>query len=104
MEGAGSGEDPHMAFCAGNGGVEPAEVVGGEHVFSHVALVDEDVGPLPALCFVAGDGIGVLDLHDAVADAPFDADHLVARNARVQQVLQERVQLDDAEGAFAHRD
>lgn len=44
----------------------------------------------------------VLDLHDAVAHAPADADHLVARNTRIQQVLQERVQLDNTEWSLAH--
>lgn len=46
----------------GDGGVEPAEVVGTKHVVGHEALIDEDVGPLTSLCLVAGDGIGVLDL------------------------------------------
>lgn len=50
----------------GEGCVEPAEVVGPQHFFGHVALVDEDVGPLPSLGFVAGNGIGVFHLQGVV--------------------------------------
>ena len=60
------------------------------------AVDDSDVAVEHVLVVV------VLDLHHTVADAPADADHLVARNTWIQQVLQERVQLDNAEGALAH--
>lgn len=55
--------DEENTLCGtGDSGVEPAEIVRGEEFFGHVALVDEDIGPLAALGFVAGDGIGILDL------------------------------------------
>ena len=34
------------------------DIVGGEHVVSHVTLVEIDVRPLSTLGFMAGDGIG----------------------------------------------
>ena len=144
MESAGGRENPHVAFCAGDGGVDEVAlqhyiVAGVEHhddggVFAALALVDgagvgelqfvqffvlvgdeffiEEDGDFPLFLVDAVDDsdvavehvlvVVVLDLHDAVAHAPADAHHLVARNARVQQVLQEGVQLDDAEGTLAH--
>ena len=57
-------EDPLRG--SGDGGVEPAEVVGREEFWSHVALVNEHVGPLSALRFVAGDGIGVFHLQGVI--------------------------------------
>ncbi len=60
------------------------------------AVDDSDIAVKNVLVVV------VLDLHHAVAHAPADADHLVAGHAWVQQVLQEWVQFDDAEGALAH--
>ena len=41
----------------GDGGVKPSPIFIGEHVICEVALVDEDSIPLPALRFVASDGI-----------------------------------------------
>ena len=49
-----------------DGCVKPSEVVFGEHVFCHVALVDVDFFPLSALGFVAGHGVGVLYLQGVV--------------------------------------
>ncbi len=43
---------------AGEGGVEPTEVLAVEHVVGEVAIVDEDILPLSALRLVAGDGVG----------------------------------------------
>ena len=51
-----------LPSCAGDGGVEPAEVVGREHVLGDVPLVDIDVLPLSALSLVASDGVRILDL------------------------------------------
>lgn len=129
MEGAGSRENPHVAFRAGDGRVD--QVALQHHVVAGIENHD-DGGVFAALALVDGAGVGelqfvefvvlvgdeffveedgdfafflvdavddsdvavkdvlvviVLDLHDAVAHAPFDADHLVARNARVQEVL-----------------
>ena len=46
---------------AGEGGVEPLEVLDSEGVLPE-GVVDEDALPLAALGLVAGDGGGVLDL------------------------------------------
>ena len=98
VDGAGVGELKFVEFLILVGDEFFVEEDGDFALFFVDAVDGADVAVEHVLVVV------VLDLHDAVADAPFDADHLVARNARVQQVLQERVQLDDAEGAFAHRD
>ena len=55
------------------GCVEPAEVVGREHLLRDVALVYVDVAPLSALCLVAGDGVGILYLQCIVVDILLDA-------------------------------
>ena len=62
----------------GDGRVEPAEVVGRKHVLGDVALVDVDVLPLSALCFMAGDGIGILDLQGIVVGVLAQTLHAVA--------------------------
>ena len=97
-----------LVDCAGVGELQFVEfvvLVGDEFVieedgdfslFFVDAVDDSDIAVKNVLVVV------VLDLHDAVTHAPADADHFVARNAWIQQVLQERVQLDNAEGAFAH--
>lgn len=41
-------------------------VVGREHVVCHVALIDVYVRPLPALCLMAGYGVGILYLQGIV--------------------------------------
>ena len=51
---------------AGEGGVEPVDIVGGEHIVRHIALIEIDVRPLSALRFMAGDGIGKLYLKGVV--------------------------------------
>ena len=48
------------------GSIEPVQVVGSEHVVSHVTLVDIDMRPLTALCLVTSDGIGELHLQGIV--------------------------------------
>lgn len=53
-------EDSLGGAC--DGCIEPSEVVGGEKFLCHVTLINEDVGPLTALCLVASDCVGVLDL------------------------------------------
>ena len=47
---------------AGEGSIEPVDIVGGEHVVGHIALIQIDVRPLSALSFMAGDGIGKFHL------------------------------------------
>ena len=44
------------------GGVKPMDVIGCEHLVCHVSLVEVDVCPLSALCFVTGDSITELYL------------------------------------------
>ena len=96
VDGASVGELQFVEFVVLVGNEFFVEEDGDFALFLIDAVDDSDVAVKDVLVVV------VLDLHHSVADAPFDADHLVARNARIQQVLQERVQLDDAEGAFAH--
>ena len=38
------------------------DIVGGEHVVGHIALIQIDVCPLSALSFMTGDGIGKFHL------------------------------------------
>ena len=42
------------------------DIVGGEHVVCHIALIQIDMRPLATLSFVAGDGIGELNLKGVV--------------------------------------
>ena len=42
------------------------DVVWREHIVGHVSLVDVDVFPLPALGFVTGHGVSVLNLQRVV--------------------------------------
>ena len=98
VDGAGVGELQFVEFVVLVGDEFFVEENGDFALFLVDAIDDSDVAVEHVLVVV------ILDLHDAVADAPFDADHLVARNARIQQVLQERVQLDNAEGTLAHGD
>ena len=51
---------------AGKGGIEPVDVVGGEHVVCHITLIEIDMGPLTTLGFMASDCIGELDLKGVV--------------------------------------
>ena len=44
------------------GGIQPVDVVGREHVVGHVALVYIYVCPLSALRLVAGHGVGIFYL------------------------------------------
>ncbi len=44
------------------GGIEPVQIVGREHVVSHITLVDIDMCPLSTLRLVTGGGIGVFHL------------------------------------------
>ena len=97
MNGAGVGELQFVEFVVLVGDELVVEENGDFALFLVDAVDDSDVAVEHVLVVI------VLDLHDAVAHAPADADHLVARNTWIQQVLQERVQLDDAEGTFAHR-
>ena len=48
------------------GGVQPVDVVGREHVVGHVALVYIYVCPLSSLCLVAGHAVGVFGLQGVV--------------------------------------
>ena len=98
VDGAGVGELQFVEFVILVGDEFFVEEDGDFAFFFVDAVDDSDVAVKDVLVVI------VLDLHDAVADAPFDADHLVARNARIQQFLQEGVQFDDAERAFAHGD
>ena len=51
---------------AGEGGVEPAEVLFVEHLVGDVTLLDYHRIPLATLCLVAGEGVGKLDLQGVV--------------------------------------
>ena len=97
VDGAGVGELQFVEFFVLVGDEFFVEEDGDFPLFFVDAVDDSDVAVEHVLVVI------VLDLHDAVAHAPADADHLVARNAWIQQVLQERVQLDDAERPLAHR-
>ena len=48
------------------GGIEPVEIVGIDHIVGHVALVDIDICPLSALGLVASDGISEFHLQGVV--------------------------------------
>ena len=98
VDGAGVGELQFVEFVVLVGDEFVIEEDGDFSLFFVDAVDDSDVAVEHVLVVI------VLDLHDAVAHAPADADHLVARNAWIQQVLQERVQFDDAERSFAHGD
>ena len=98
VDGAGVGELQFVEFVVLVGDEFFVEEDGDFAFFFVDAVDDSDVAVKDVLVVI------VLDLHDAVADAPFDADHLVAGHAWVQQFLQEWVQFDNAEGAFAHGD
>ena len=47
---------------AGKGGIEPVDVVGGEHIVCHISLIEIDMGPLTTLGFMTCNCIGKLDL------------------------------------------
>ena len=96
MDGAGVGELKFVEFLILVGDEFFVEEDSDFPLFLVDAVDDSDVAVEHVL------GVVGRDLQDAVAHAPADADHFVARNAWIQQVLQERVQLDNAEGAFAH--
>ena len=98
VDGAGVGELQFVEFVILVGDELVVEENGDFALFLVDAVDDSDVAVEHVLVVV------VLDLHDAVAHAPADADHLMARNARIQQVLQEWVQLDNAERPLAHGD
>ena len=98
VDGAGVGELQFVEFVILVGDEFFVEEDGDFALFLVDAVDDSDVAVEHVLVVV------VLDLHDAVAHTPADADHLVAGHAWIQQVLQERVQFDDAERAFAHGD
>ena len=96
VDGAGVGELQFVEFVILVGDELVVEENGDFALFLVDAIDDSDVAVEYVLIVV------VLDLHDAVAHAPADADHLVARNTWIQQVLQERVQLDNTEWSLAH--
>lgn len=81
VDGAGVGELQFVEFVVLVGDEFFVEEDGDFPLFFVDAVDDSDVAVKDVLVVV------VLDLHDAVAHAPADADHLVARNARVQEVL-----------------
>ena len=51
---------------AGEGSIEPVDIVGCEHVIRHIPLIQIHMCPLPALGFMASHGIGELDLKSIV--------------------------------------
>ena len=77
-----------MLCGTGKGGVDPVDVVGREHLIGHVALVEIDVCPLPALCLVAGDGVAELHLQGVVVSVLTDFLHAVGLQRYVGIVLQ----------------
>ena len=60
--GLGPVHEIELLGSTGEGCVEPVDLVGGEHVVGHIALIQIDVRPLSALSFMAGDGIGKFHL------------------------------------------
>ena len=85
VDGAGVGELQFVEFVVLVGDEFFVEEDGDFALFLVDAVDDSDVAVEYVFIVV------VLDLHHAVADAPADADHLVAGHAWIQQVLQERV-------------
>ena len=81
MNGAGVGELQFVEFVVLVGDEFFVEEDGDFALFFVDAVDDSDIAVEYVLVVV------VLDLHDAVAHAPADAHHLLARNARVQEVL-----------------
>lgn len=69
---------------AGEGGIEPTVEIFAQHFFGHISDIEKDVHPLSALCFVAGDGIGVFHLDNVVMRVGFHLFHfaLPGRNDR----------------------
>ena len=55
-------EEVGFLLGAGERCIEPAQPFKVDHLFGEVALVDDDGGPLAALAFVGGDGVGEFDL------------------------------------------
>ena len=51
---------------AGEGGVEPMDIVGREHIIHHIALIQIHMCPLSTLGLVTGHGIGELHLKGVV--------------------------------------
>lgn len=76
-------DEEKLARGSREGGIEPVDIVWGEHVVGHIALVDIDVGPLPALGFMAGDGIGELYLQSIVVFVLPDSLHAVGLERNV---------------------
>ena len=68
------------------GRVEPAIKIFAQHLLGDVADIQENVHPLSALCLVAGDGIGKLDLQDVVVRVGLHLFHL-ARLCRYVVVI-----------------
>lgn len=73
------GDDGEVAAGAGDGGVEPAIEVFHGGVGGYAAHVDEDVIPLAALGFVAGDGVSEFDLQRIEVRVGIEYGHLLAR-------------------------
>ena len=51
---------------AGEGGVEPVDIVGGKHIIGHVTLVYVNVRPLTTLGLVTSNGISIFYLESVI--------------------------------------
>ena len=61
------------------------DIVGREHIVRHIALININMCPLPALCLITGDGVCKLDLQGIIVFVFLDGLHPVSlqRNVRI---------------------
>ena len=78
--------------------IKPTQPLQIDHLFGEVALVDDDGGPLAALAFVGGDGVGEFDLQGLGARVLFGGlgDFSLAAEVSVVEhdVFEERLHAD----------
>ena len=72
----------------GEGGIDGAVEVFTQHFFGHISDIEEDVHPLPTLCFVAGDGVSVFHLDNVVMRVGFHLFHFARLGRSVVVVFE----------------
>ena len=75
-----------------DGCIKPAEIVGREHLFSYISLVDENMLPLASLSLVASDSIRILNLEGIIIDVLLYFFHAVALVSYLWVVLPNRLE------------
>ena len=77
---------------AGKGGIQPPVKIFSQHFLRHIADIEEDVHPLSALRFVAGNGISIFYLHDIIVRIGFHLFHFACLGGNIVVIFQNGIE------------